>query len=435
MADSAIPEIQPDSPIVSDESLIVDIQAILESVKPPISPECCIYRVPDALRKLNDEAYTPQAISIGPFHHGNGKLQVMEDHKARYLNGFLKREDVNVKLEDLVRAIKDLEERVRQSYAETIPLNTADFVKIILMDAGFIMECFRRDFLEEWNHVDDIELKPWLSTRMQSDLLLLENQLPFFMIEKLHTLAFGSTYPSFLQLTFCFFHCFNDQKKCPDPTLPIVHSTDLLRHFYLPPRERPLKPRTRGKKVEEMYTAAELSKAGLKFVGSSRIDGVLDLKYSKGVLTIPRFTLDCNTEVFARNLMALEQCHYPKDAYITDYFVMLDFLIDSGKDMDLLAEKKILVKRLGDNNATFVNNLGKDVLYTAMNTDYYDICKSLVDFYKNPVNSWKANLRRDYFSSPWIIVSTIGVTILLVLTVIQTVCTAIPLFKTLPLKY
>jgi hypothetical protein len=45
-------------------------------------------------------------------------------------------------MEDLKRAIKDLEESVRHCYEETIPLSSDDFVTIILTDVSFIIELF-----------------------------------------------------------------------------------------------------------------------------------------------------------------------------------------------------------------------------------------------------------------------------------------------------
>ncbi|CAL8121106.1 unnamed protein product [Prunus armeniaca] len=51
----------------------------------------CIYRVPSKLRKVNEAAYTPQLLSIGPFHHGKPELKDMETHKKIYYENFLAR--------------------------------------------------------------------------------------------------------------------------------------------------------------------------------------------------------------------------------------------------------------------------------------------------------------------------------------------------------
>ena len=71
--------------------LVNDMKEMLNNLERPISTDCCIYRVPYHLRKLNEESYTPKVVSIGPFHHGNRRLQTMEKKKLRYLNSFLER--------------------------------------------------------------------------------------------------------------------------------------------------------------------------------------------------------------------------------------------------------------------------------------------------------------------------------------------------------
>jgi len=141
------------------------------------------------------------------------------------------------------------------------------------------------------------------------------------------------------------------------------------------------------------------------------------------VLEIPCLTLYDNTESAFRNLVALEQCHYKVDHYVTDYIRILDFLIDTDKDVDLLVRKGILVNTLGDSNAvtTLVNRLGLQIFLFEMNPNYSCLCEELNTFYKVPCHSWKAILRRDYFSTPWRTASTTAAVILLVLTFIQTI--------------
>lgn len=73
------------------KDLIIHMEAMLESVELPLVSRCCIYKVPQKIRKLNEEAYTPSIVSIGPFHHADKRLESMEDLKLRYLKSFLER--------------------------------------------------------------------------------------------------------------------------------------------------------------------------------------------------------------------------------------------------------------------------------------------------------------------------------------------------------
>jgi hypothetical protein len=89
---------------VGMESLASNMKELLKSLEPPLSPECCIYRVPNNIRKWNEEAYTPQVISIGPLHHGDKRLKNMEKIKVRYFKRFV--EKAKLEVEDLVSIIR-----------------------------------------------------------------------------------------------------------------------------------------------------------------------------------------------------------------------------------------------------------------------------------------------------------------------------------------
>ena len=67
-----------------DDDVMDDINGMLEEAEPPITSECCIYKVPFGLRRLNEDAYTPRVVSIGPFHYAKARLQNMQRHKLVY---------------------------------------------------------------------------------------------------------------------------------------------------------------------------------------------------------------------------------------------------------------------------------------------------------------------------------------------------------------
>ena len=140
---------------------------------------------------------------------------------------------------------------------------------------------------------------------------------------------------------------------------------------------------------------------------------------------MPPLTLDNSSETIIRNLLALEQCHYPDKAYITDYFILFGFLIKTNRDVNLLVRRGVMLNLVGnsDEARNLVNSLVENVIYVNMNSDFYRVCKELKAFYKRPWNRWQATLRRDYFSSPWSIASTVVAFIFLVLTFLQTIYT------------
>ena len=420
MEESASMEIQPTTALINNEDqnneLVIEIRKMAERPEIQSSKQCCIYKVQHQLRNWNEKAYTPQVISIGPIHHKNEKLKAMEEYKERFFRSFVKR--TNIKLEHLVRTIREMEEDIRGRYAETIDLDSDRFVKMILVDACFILELLE---------MDDLIVEP-RAVAVMFDLLLLENQLPFFVIEKLRQLAFPSpssfsNYDALLKLSKEYFRPSYDFQFRDDlPNREIYHFTDLLRSVQLPPPKNQPERRV-YQRIPLMYTATQLHEAGVKFeVGTSEC--CFDVKFEKGVLKIPALELNDWTEVIIRNIMALEQTCYIEDAYFTDYFLLMDSLIDTTKDVDLLCDKKILVNFLGDNDAakSMINDLNKGIILVTKRHDYIDLCDKLNSFYTKPWHSWKATLIHQYFSTPWRAASTVAAIILLVLTFIQTVC-------------
>ncbi|KAJ7964941.1 hypothetical protein O6P43_014670 [Quillaja saponaria] len=377
--------------------LVIDVATELSRTEPPLTNEySCIYRVPPHIRKVNDEAYTPKSSSE--------KFRV------------------------LACVCKNSNPSVRSYYANVIELNDDHLAKVILIDAGFILELLLRYSLnDKWTAEDETLLKPWLSTTMKVDLLLLENQLPFVLLQKIFTEAFPSgqnnnCFPSLLQLSFKYFAYYNNQGLGASTDVSIHHFTDMLRIFHLPAR-LPDRADKDDKSEIHLHTATELVEAGLKLSADNSKKCSFDLRYSKGVLKIPSFKVDGHTEILFRNLLALEQCHYPYEAYITDYIRILEFLIDNGKDVDLLIKNGIMANWLGDNNAVadLFNSLWKNITQVNFNTEYLNLYKDLKIFHNDPVNSWRASLKRDYCSTPCQTAATFAAILLLVLSTAQTV--------------
>ncbi|KAA8525404.1 hypothetical protein F0562_007259 [Nyssa sinensis] len=402
--------------------LVSHIGGMLEGVESTSSLGRCIYRVPIQIRKLNEAAYTPRIVSIGPFHHGSERLQFMEAEKLRYLKKLIERGDK--RLEDYVRLVKKLEERIHRCYGETyrnnLPLSSNDFLTMVLVDAGFIIELLLRFNFRGLRDENEQLFKTWIRRDLMHDLILLENQIPFFVLEEFFNLTFASfpdNFPSLLQFTLWVFKSHNEQNKLPN--FEVRHFTDLIRTFYLPTSSR-LSPRA-GEEFKFLHSATELHEAGVKFkVGSSKC--LLDIKFKNGVLEMPCFKLYDSTIAIIRNLMALEQCHYFDDSYIIDYIFLLDCLINTPKDVDLLVQNGILMNWLGDSEttATLFNKFCTEIIYYNSNFYFSRLCEDLNAYYKVPRHMWKATLKRDYFSTPWRIASTIAATILLVLTFVQT---------------
>jgi hypothetical protein len=408
------------------EELVIDIPQINE---PARWSECCIYRVPNKLRQVNKEAYTPKLVSIGPFHHDLEELKGMKKQKLIYVEDFYSRTRKSQK--DLAIIIAEKEEEIRHYYSETFEqLDRKKFVEIILLDAIFIMELFLRNFESKNN--DYILSNAWLESHIKQDLILLENQLPFKFLRKLYQSAFnGEEVTPFLELACQFFF---SKKQIPMAMeTEVKHFTDLQRTFYSPPNSKPYsKPL-----IPLRYTATKLYETGLEFealvdTDSSKIS-LLDIDFAKDkcleshpcfnlswlfsclpclkslrcsksmqcILKVPQLVINDQTEALFRNLMALEQCHYPSNTYICNYVVLMDYLITTKEDVCLLVEKKVIVNRRGSSKAvtTLINTLCHQIV--ERESHYNDLHQRLNEHCDNSWNRLLATLTSVYFRDFW----------------------------------
>ncbi|KAL2541257.1 Plant protein of unknown function (DUF247) [Abeliophyllum distichum] len=143
-----------------------------------------IFKVGDHLRSINPKAYDPKIIAIGPFHHGKHHLQNMEQHKVRYLKLVLHRKDES-SVARYVTAMRHLEDRARKFYAEDIQLDEHEFVKMLLLDGCFIIEFLRKFQYKDYSDDDPIFQYGHIQSHLLDDLMVFENQIPFFIIDSL----------------------------------------------------------------------------------------------------------------------------------------------------------------------------------------------------------------------------------------------------------
>ena len=105
------------------------------------SNEKCIFRVHDGLRRHNPQAYEPEIVAIGPYHHAKSKLPKMEKHKLWYLHQLLLQRGES-SVERYIVASSQLEERTRKCYAEEISPSNDEFVEMMCLDGCFLIDTF-----------------------------------------------------------------------------------------------------------------------------------------------------------------------------------------------------------------------------------------------------------------------------------------------------
>ncbi|XP_078161964.1 UPF0481 protein At3g47200-like [Carex rostrata] len=204
-----------------------------------------IFRTPHNISQTKKNLFEPSVISIGPFHHGQKHLRAMEDQKRRFLRDFLSLGD-HISLDLCISEMKLLETRTRRCYSETFnDLDSNEFVKMILLDGCFVLEYFIKLSNGDWDSVQEVG---WNSSFVDSDLLLLENQIPFFIIEKLYKIGFQQEDNFMNFVTDQLLYMVEERRvlkkstdyKNPDPPAEIHHLVHLCYHYLVPSPEKPV---------------------------------------------------------------------------------------------------------------------------------------------------------------------------------------------------
>lgn len=154
----------------------------------------CIYRVPQRLKEKSCNAAEPELVSVGPYHRGKSAVLEFENSTKVESVDFLlgrTREETGVVLQRLVDAMTELETKARDCYFEPIEMSHDDFVQMMVIDGCFVVELLRHVCLDDSTDNDHfrrnslILKKPGQIPVLTRDLLKLENQLPFFVLERI----------------------------------------------------------------------------------------------------------------------------------------------------------------------------------------------------------------------------------------------------------
>ncbi|KAK3205780.1 hypothetical protein Dsin_019826 [Dipteronia sinensis] len=281
---------------------------------------CCIFRVPQSLVEINEKAYQPHIVSMGPYHHGKQHLEMIQEHKWRYLSSLLARtRSHGVGFKDLFVAIEPLEQRIRECYSEIIEFDSRQLIEMMVLDGCFVIELFCMVANLVQSGVDDpIFSMAWIFPFLTRDLLKLENQIPYFVLETLFELTIlylrRENPPTLAELALHFFN-YNVQRDVTTLQQYYIlkgkHLLGLFRESFIPPSPQP-KETTRESShfLQLIPSAKKLHLAGIEFK-PRRTNCFLDVKFGNGVLEIPPLTIDDFTSSVFLNIVAFEQCYLP----------------------------------------------------------------------------------------------------------------------------
>ncbi|KVH42631.1 Protein of unknown function DUF247, plant, partial [Cynara cardunculus var. scolymus] len=151
----------------------------------------------------------PRVVAIGPLHKEDEELQDIESHKVTYLlDLFLRLPSMpNQKMDECIQRVYAKVEQIRACYAgEMKDYDDGEVAKMMVIDGCFILEFILR--VRNHNHPDDdpIFYNKLVYINVAYDLVLLENQIPFFVLQDIFkcTILEFSPSSSLQSLVFSF---------------------------------------------------------------------------------------------------------------------------------------------------------------------------------------------------------------------------------------
>ncbi|XP_076889092.1 UPF0481 protein At3g47200-like [Bidens hawaiensis] len=306
-------------------------------------------------------------------------------------------------------SIKEVEERARECCEGNITMSSNEFVEMMVIDGCFVLELFR-GAAEGFTTLGYSRNDPVFAMRgsmhsIQRDMIMLENQIPLFVLDRLLGLQFDQPEQKGLveKLALRFFDPLmptdeplskSDRSKMesslgyvgPDQSfdplsdqtylhcLHVFRQSLLRRGPQMEPR-RWIKRWSHSSRVADkrrtqlIHCVTELKEAGIKFK-KRKTDRFWDIKFRNGVLKIPRLLIHDGTKSLFLNLIAFEQSHLDCGNEITSYVIFMDNLINSQEDVGYLHYCGIFEHWLGSDAdvADLFNRLCQEVVFDINNS-------------------------------------------------------------------
>ncbi|KAL5985589.1 hypothetical protein ACLOJK_027575 [Asimina triloba] len=190
-------------PTIDQHQWIVSIKEALaqetngngsDDAETPIS----IFRVSKSLFLSKPEAYIPHQVAIGPYHQWRSELHEMERYKFMAARRMQQEHLQGITFDGVVEKLARQDYQIRSCYAQYLDITTETLAWMVAVDASFLLEFFRAYGGDQTSGRDDV----WrVSSRMSQvmdhvgksmthnailrDIVLLENQIPLFVLRHL----------------------------------------------------------------------------------------------------------------------------------------------------------------------------------------------------------------------------------------------------------
>ncbi|KAI6689866.1 hypothetical protein NL676_026694 [Syzygium grande] len=160
-----------------------------------------IFSVPKVLMSSAPDLYTPQQVAIGPYYHWRPEMYEMERYKLAAAKRYQKQLQ-RIKFQNLVDQLVKFESRVRACYHKYLDFNGETLAWMMAIDASFLLEFLQVYAIKEgkilsrvssrMSHLVDYAGRKSAHNVILRDIVMLENQIPLFILRKMLEFQFAS---------------------------------------------------------------------------------------------------------------------------------------------------------------------------------------------------------------------------------------------------
>jgi hypothetical protein len=177
--------------------------------------------------------------------------------------------------------------------------------------------------------------------------------------------------------------------------------------------------------IEEITvpSVSDLINAGIQIAATTGDLSTICFDYTTATLYLPAVTVDSNTEVMFRNLVAYESSAASGPLVLTRYTELMNGIIDTDEDVVLLRQRGVVLNRMkSDSQVTKLwNGMSRSVRLTKVPA--MDRAVEEVNRYYN--GRWRVKTKRfmrKYVFSSWQLLTFLAAIMMLLLTTLQAFC-------------
>ncbi|XP_020090328.1 putative UPF0481 protein At3g02645 [Ananas comosus] len=168
-----------------------------------------VFNVPKPLLAARPEAYVPQLIAVGPYHHWRPELYEMERYKLAAAKRTQKHfRAAEFRLQQLVEQFVKVEHKIRAHYHRYLDFNGETLAWMMVVDGAFLLEFLQIYAIDDdedkalkrvssrMAHLVDFAGRKSAHNSILRDSIMLENQIPLFLLRKILDLQCASAQDS-----------------------------------------------------------------------------------------------------------------------------------------------------------------------------------------------------------------------------------------------